>query len=479
MCYGTLLAAQAALGGRIGINLGGGLHHAEPSAGKGFCLINDIAVAVAALREGGFAAPVLVVDLDLHDGDGTRKCFAADPTVHTFSIHNETWDVAPAIASTTIALGADVDDAQFLTTLEQSLPPVLAAVDPALVFYLAGVDAAANDRLGNWKLSQDGLFARDTFVHHLVRDRRVPRPLVVTLAGGYGHHAWRPNARTIGWMISGGLDLTLPDSDSVLVDRYLAVAKAIRSSELGGDDPDDDSFGLTEADILGGLDGAAPPRRFLDFYTPQGLELALERTGYLDRLRTLGYAHPDLEVEVGSPAGDTLRIFGDASRRELLSELRLRRDRTILPGATLLFVEWLMLQNPRHVFSSTKPRLPGQDYPGLGLLKDVVALLVAACRRLGLDGIASRASHYHLVRQSSKWFKILDPRQAELVARIDATFAGVPLAEASRQLAAGPVTGADGRELRWEPITLVLPLTERVEKALAAPPAAPSAAAPN
>ncbi len=473
MCHGTLLAAQAALTGRVGFNLGGGLHHAEPAAGKGFCLINDIAVAIAALRDTGFSGKVLVIDLDLHDGDGTRRCFAADESVHTFSIHNEDWDDRPAAATTSIALGADVDDATFLATLEDALPEVFNAVRPELVFYLAGVDTAAKDALGNWRLSRTGLLTRDAFVHDLVRSRAHPIPLVVTLAGGYGDNAWRPSARYLGWILSGGLEPKLPHSDRVLLNRYLRVAQAIRSSELGGDDALEDNFGLTEADILGGLDGPAPPRRFLDFYTLPGLELALERTGFLDRLRTMGFPRPHLVMDVGSPSGDTLRIWGDTSERELLSELRVRRDRALLPGFSLLFVEWLLLQNPRRHFDPERPRLPGQDHPGLGLLKDVVSLLVAACRRIGCDGIAATAAHFHLVRQSEKWFTLLDPTDVTLLERFERAAAGLPLAEASHRLETGQLRDDQGLALEWHPMTVVMPVSERLATALAARPTPP------
>ena len=92
--------------------------------------------------------------LDLHDGNGTRRIFADDPTVHTFSIHNDHWGETEAVASTSIALGGDVEDALFLGTLRGALPPVFEAVKPGLVVYLAGTDPAADDPLGNWRLSR-------------------------------------------------------------------------------------------------------------------------------------------------------------------------------------------------------------------------------------------------------------------------------------------------------------------------------------
>ncbi|HYH47062.1 MAG TPA: hypothetical protein VEG34_15375, partial [Thermoanaerobaculia bacterium] len=126
MTGGTIAAVRAALGEppgsrasrgsrpSVGINLGGGFHHAFAGRGERFCLVNDVAVAVAELRAGGFAEPVLVVDLDLHDGDGTRALFARDATVHTFSIHNRSGGDLDAVAATTVELGGGVEDGLYL-----------------------------------------------------------------------------------------------------------------------------------------------------------------------------------------------------------------------------------------------------------------------------------------------------------------------------------------------------------------------------
>ncbi len=146
---GTIQATRLALQNRgVAVNLGGGQHHATRAAGLGFCLFNDIAVAVTRLRAKGFREPVLVVDLDVHDGNGTREIFAQDPSVHTYSIHGEDWGDTDAVASTSIALGADVGDEVYLGTLLKTLPEVFAATKPGLVIYLAGADPAADDVLG-------------------------------------------------------------------------------------------------------------------------------------------------------------------------------------------------------------------------------------------------------------------------------------------------------------------------------------------
>ncbi|HLE60473.1 MAG TPA: hypothetical protein VI700_02955, partial [Thermoanaerobaculaceae bacterium] len=106
MVGGTIQATRWALTTQsVAVNLGGGFHHAGRARGAGFCVFNDMAIAIARLRQRGFAEPALVVDLDLHDGNGTREIFAADPSVHTFSVHNEHWGDTTAVAATSIALG--------------------------------------------------------------------------------------------------------------------------------------------------------------------------------------------------------------------------------------------------------------------------------------------------------------------------------------------------------------------------------------
>ena len=132
MAGGTIQATRLAMRtGGVALHLGGGFHHAMPDAGLGFCVFNDIAVAILRLRARGFEGPVLVIDLDLHDGNGTRRVFAADPTVHTFSVHNEHWGDTDAVESTSIALGAGVDDELYLQTLREALPPLIARLRPA------------------------------------------------------------------------------------------------------------------------------------------------------------------------------------------------------------------------------------------------------------------------------------------------------------------------------------------------------------
>ena len=466
MAGGTVAAARQALAERrLTVNLGGGFHHARRDRGQGFCLINDVAVAIAALRRGGFHGRVLVVDLDLHDGDGTRSLFATDPEVYTYSLHNRHWDEPAAVGNTAIELGSGVDDARFLAKLGETLPPVCASHRPELVFYLAGCDPAADDALGDWRLSAEGMLGRDRFVVELVRDLGGDgAPLVVTLAGGYGLHAWRYTTRFLAWLAGGERRTEPPPDDEVLLARYRAIAHLLSPAELSGEAAGaSDDWGLTEEDLFGSLQESGRDTRLLGFYTAHGLELVLESSGIFDRLRDLGYADPALELDLADASGHLLRVWGGRDRRELLGEVRMRRDRQSVPGSELLAVEWLLLQNPRARFSAERPALPGQRHPGLGMLRDVIALLVQVCHRLHLDGLTYTPSHFHLASQSTKYLRFRDPHDAATFDAVKEALAGLPLVEASRRVDAGEVVDRrSGEPFRWQPMPMMLVVSDRL-----------------
>lgn len=482
MVGGTVLATRLALAtGWPAVNLGGGLHHAHAGAGRGFCVLNDIAVAIAQARAGGFDKPILVVDLDIHDGDGTRAIFAADETVHTFSIHNADWDDEPAVESTRIALGDKVEDSTYLATLREHLPAVIRRFRPGMVFYLAGCDPAADDHLGNWRITGKGMLERDRFVVEEVRKIQGDTPLVITLAGGYGKEAWRYSARFFAWLITERREpVEPPSTEDITLARYRYQATFLDPVDLttepgsragkGGDKGKEkgDIFGdlgLTEEDILPATGRSQMASRFLSFYSTHGIELALERYGFLTRLRELGYAHPTVDFELDHPAGQTLRIFGDEDRKELLVELRARRDLRLLPGFELLFVEWLLLQHPRGEFSRFRPRLPGQSHPGLGVLRDVVAMLLLMCERVGLDGLAFTPSHYHLAAQSNRYLRFLRPEDQARFNALSAVTRGLSLPEASAAIGSGRVRDrASGETIPWKPAPMVVPVSDELRR---------------
>ncbi len=465
MAGGSILAAERALASRgVACNLGGGLHHAHFDRGQGFCIFNDIALAVRRLRRRGFTGRVLVVDLDLHDGDGTRALFAHDPTVHTFSIHNGSWGHDEAVATTSVTLAGEVDDATLLAALERELPPLFTTFRPDFVIYLAGCDPAADDRLGNWKLTADGLFARDRLVFALARHRRRPLPLLVLFAGGYGDGAWRYSARFLAWILSGGRRFEPPTTETITLDRFRRLARTLERGELGA--PQEDDWSLSLEDLGVALGTPRREQRFLGFYTRQGIELALERFGFLARLRQLGF-RPVLSLDLGDAGGQTLRIHGDPGRRELLVELRVRRDRRTMPGAELLWIEWLLLQNPRLGFLAGREPLPGQKAPGLGMLREVISMLILICDRLGLDGIAFVPSHFHLAVQAHGPLRFAEPLAEARYRALVATLRSLPLGAASRAVDAGRIRDlATGEPLRWERAPMVLPVTDALKARL-------------
>ena len=187
---GTLLAARAALEDGLAGNLAGGTHHAFADRGEGFCVLNDVAVAVRALQDSGEARRALVVDLDVHQGNGTAAIFAGDADVFTLSLHGERNYPTQKMRSTLdVGLADGTGDEAYLAALEQALATALSYFEPDVVFYLAGVDPAAGDRYGRLALTDDGLRRRDRLVVGALRGRALP--VVLLLAGGYASSAER------------------------------------------------------------------------------------------------------------------------------------------------------------------------------------------------------------------------------------------------------------------------------------------------
>ncbi len=181
---GTLLAARTALIEGIAGNLAGGTHHAFADHGEGFCVVNDVAVTIRQLQAEGAIRRALVIDLDVHQGNGTAEIFADNDTVFTFSMHGErNYPLLKMRSSLDVELADGTNDAQYLATLDRHLEPVIDGADPELVCYVAGVDVAAGDRYGKLGLSEEGIRRRDSAVVRTVRGRGLP--LVIVLAGGY------------------------------------------------------------------------------------------------------------------------------------------------------------------------------------------------------------------------------------------------------------------------------------------------------
>ena len=184
---GTCEAATAALDRGITMNLAGGTHHAFPDHGEGFCVFNDVAVAIRSLQRAGRITRATIVDLDVHQGNGTHAIFAGDPTVFTFSMHGgKNYPFHKVAGSLDVELPDGTADDFYLDTLANVLPRVIAQSAPDLVIYLAGADPHEGDRLGRLRLTFDGLARRDAMV--LDACRTVGIPVAITIAGGYGRN---------------------------------------------------------------------------------------------------------------------------------------------------------------------------------------------------------------------------------------------------------------------------------------------------
>lgn len=181
---GTINAAFMALEDGVAANLAGGTHHAFPGHGEGFCVLNDVAVAIRVLARAQWVRRVLVIDLDVHQGNGTAAIFADDPDVFTFSVHGgKNYPFHKVPSTLDVPLPDNMEDEAYLGVLYEHLPRVLEEAEPDLIFYLGGIDVMAGDRFGRLSLTREGLHARDRYVLETIHKTTIPVTLL--LSGGY------------------------------------------------------------------------------------------------------------------------------------------------------------------------------------------------------------------------------------------------------------------------------------------------------
>ncbi len=181
---GTIRAAEEALVEGLCVHIGGGFHHAFPDHGEGFCVFNDVAVSLEKMKQDGRIHRAMVVDCDVHQGNGTAAIFKGKEYVFTFSIHQ--MDVYPAQKSRSsldVGLWSGDEDEKYLEALKQHIPRIFQEFQPDLVYYLAGADPFEKDQLGGLRISREGLKERDRIV--IENARSLNLPLVIVLAGGY------------------------------------------------------------------------------------------------------------------------------------------------------------------------------------------------------------------------------------------------------------------------------------------------------
>lgn len=434
-CGGTLAAARRTLRTRQpALNLLGGFHHAARNHGGGFCALNDVAVALAALRmEDGFKGRVAVVDLDAHPPDGTADCLEADPSRWMGSLSGTSVDLPTWVDETVLPPGTG--DAAYLEALDGLLARMPRA---ELAFVLAGGDVLAGDALGNLSLSLQGVRKRDLAVRAALKGT----PTVWLAAGGYSPDAWRALAGT-----AMALELEtrrpIPRRYDPLAARFRALSRGLLRQELGLDEQAENE--LIEVEL--GIRRAPGRKVFLGYYTAQGIELAFSRFGMLALLERLGYS--DIHVAVdGVDQGDRMRVLGThAGAEHVLVEVVEQRGR--VGDRDVLYVNWLTLRHPAAAFSDQRPRLPGQDVPGLGLSREAGEFLDATARRLGLSGVAFRPGWFHTAYAVRHRYRFVDDaRQGRFLALVR-DLSHLALLEATTAVAEGRVL-MDGAPYAWE-----------------------------
>ena len=203
---GTVLTARLALQHGLACHLAGGTHHAFETAGSGFCIFNDVAVAARVLLDEGIVQRILVVDLDVHQGDGTATLFEGDPRVFTFSAHAQSnFPLRKATSDWDLPLPDGMEDELYLAAVGGLLPDLISEVRPDLVFYNAGVDPHRQDRLGRLCLSDGGLLQRERMVLETCLRENVP---VATVIGG-GYDALTPLVERHGLVVRAAAEVSL------------------------------------------------------------------------------------------------------------------------------------------------------------------------------------------------------------------------------------------------------------------------------
>lgn len=452
-CGGTMLALEQALRRNAPVfNLGGGFHHAQRDRAEGFCPLNDLALAIERVRQLRLARRILVVDLDYHHGNGTALIYAADEDVFTLSLHGQQWaQLAGKRHNLDLQLPAGTGDDDYLAALRETLPATLRRFRPQAALYLAGADVAADDRLGDFRLSEDGVLERDLYVARCLRGAHIP--FAVALGGGYGPFAWTLPYNFIESVLTGApIPRALRPSN--VAAQYDRVRGALGPLELRRGTPE---LAGSDGDALLGREGGQPAL-FMGTYSHEGLVTALERYGFLALLRERGFTTPLLALETTDPARQILRIYDRVQDPnhlliELVTRYRALRQPPSAPfapdGLRLLSIEWLRMQHPGANFTLERPQLPDQTYPGLGLGTWMLELLRQMALRLRCAGLMSCPRHYHNARVYARAMRFFDPAAEGRFRALERLLAPLPLLEAIAALTAGAVVDEQGQPVDW------------------------------
>jgi len=442
-CGGTVEGARLALAkGAPVLNTLGGFHHAGRGRGGGLCALNDVAVAVAVLRREGFTGRIVVLDLDAHPPDGTAECLRPFDNVWIGSLSGSNWGQLQRVDEMVLPEGCA--DSEYLRALDGLLARM---PRPELAFVNAGGDVLAGDRFGLLRLSLDGVRERDGRV---LRALGVGTASVWTPGGGYQPDAWRALVGT-GLVLAGRVNRRIPSDYDPLTSHFLDIAA---STNLG--ERRNEPF-LNQRQLDDVVAKRMPETSTLLGYSKEALQYALFHYGLAAHLERLGYRHFRVELEVIGEE-DRFRVYGESVGKEyLLIEAFVSRQP--ISGEQYLFVNWLALRDPRAQFTPQRPRLPGQDVPGLGLAREISELFAIVAQRRGLRGVAFRPSWYHLAYAARRRARFIDvERQARFEALVR-DMSKMSLLEATNAIADGRVR-LNGQVYQWEADNMVYQLAD-------------------
>ncbi|MFO1464790.1 MAG: histone deacetylase [bacterium] len=446
---GTVSAAQSVLKGStpLAINLGGGFHHAEPEMGGGFCVFNDIGVAIRKIRRSGFRKNIAIVDLDFHQGNGNVVGFLDDETVLCYSLHGAIWTPDEGVGNFNQNIEGEVRDSRYLTILEDSLPDFLAEAEPGLVFFIAGHDVLQEDPLGLFGLSLEGTARRDRLILKLLRDREFPA--VITLGGGYSEAASQATLNLLVASLNLDLSLTLEQAVETSPPFRKVLAKIDPSNPQFDEGIE---FSLSEADLWQDLSPSPAAAKLFGQLSAFEIERELETCCVLERLRAMGFE--DLRIGVDARNPQAQKVYVDAHPLGQLltplfrvAELVLRQEAlALLPGGQTM-----------NLLSLEDLRLKGLDLSPSELQKEFQDFFRRICLKLGWDGILRMPAFFHMATTGSG-FQFLSPEDQGRFEAMEEVLSPLELGEASARLQERQWQLEDGTVVEWKAARQLLPL---------------------
>ena len=462
---GTVLAAREAVeDGMPVFNLGGGFHHAQRDRAEGLCPINDVAVAIKVVQQEGLARRVLVVDLDYHQGNGTALIFNDDESVFTLSVHGQNWSQVEGKENTLdLELPEGTADEAYLMAVRGALDRAFEQFRPHLAIYLAGADVHREDTLGGFALTEEGILTRDLMVLSYLEERAVP--VCVTLAGGYWPMAWSTAYNCIYSAVTG-IRIHSALRPTNLRSQFRRRRRALDPAQLR----DGAALEITAEGLEDLLQHKGGSGQFLDYYSEEGMRFGLEHYGFFSLLRERGFKQILLSMDIADPYRQVLRIHFDKQDKEHLIMELVARFRTLTSTAEavaegaeeayrMVSIDWMLMQDPRADFTLDRRRLPGQQYPGLGLGRWTIELLRLMAERLKCTGLMNIPHHYHNAYLYSKQMLCFDPEDQGYLEAMKRDLRTLPLVETSEAIDSGALR-LEGREgpVEWEGKPQVMPV---------------------